>query len=73
MKASMKKELRALQVKLTDHVAEVQTLLSQEEDYSSSLTNDDKLEESENRQELLTDLGEILEAASETLNELLTE
>lgn len=72
MKASMKKELLAIQAQLNLKVAQVQELLDQEESYAADLTNDDKIEESEGRQELLQQLGEVIEAASETINDLLS-
>ncbi len=71
MKASMKKELQALAKLLNVQVAQARDLLVSEEDYAADLENDDKIEESEGRQEMLGELAEILDTAESLIADLL--
>lgn len=70
MKAAMKKELNAIHASMANHLAKVQELLREEEDYASDLESETKLEESEARQEFLSEIGELFETTMTALEEL---
>jgi len=71
MKASMKKSLLAMHTMLEAQVKQTAELIQQEEDYSCDLEDETKREESESRQEALSELETLLEGAVETLKDLL--
>lgn len=72
MKATMKKSLNAIHASLAGHLAKIQELLSEEESYACDLEDDDKIGESEQRQEGLQELGELLETSMTAIEELVS-
>ena len=71
MKAAMKKELIAIKNRCADDLASIQNLLGEEESYACDLESETKLEESEERQEALGEIGELLETTLTALEELI--
>ena len=71
MKAEMKKKLTTMQEQLVAQKAIATDLREEEAEYANGLDNDDKLEESEGRQELLSELEESLDVCTSLLYDLL--